>query len=207
DEINGRTPLGEALGKIVYEALPFCIGIGVAAHILRGGRDESDDDTESEDDTGDKDDGSEDDTGDEDAEADENAADEGLNGTVVDLGATLIGAVVISLPMAPTDEIAALAASLDPTRLLALIGLTLVAGYGIVFVAGFSNQEQRHSQQGIFQRPLSETVAAYLVALGAAWAMLALFQNAGGPWTATLSEVVVLGLPATIGGAAGRLVA
>ncbi|MBA2338407.1 MAG: DUF2391 family protein, partial [Acidimicrobiia bacterium] len=42
DEINGRTPLGEALGKIVYEALPFCIGIGVAAHILRGGRDESD---------------------------------------------------------------------------------------------------------------------------------------------------------------------
>lgn len=203
DELNGRTPLGEALGKIVYEALPFCIGIGVAAHILRGGRDESDTDAGGQQHDADADgehDGA-------DADTEEDDADHGMNGTVVDLGATLIGAVIISLPIAPTDEVTALAAALDPPRLLALLGLTLVAGYGIVFVAGFSNEEQRHAQQGIFQRPLSETVAAYLVALGAAWAMLVLFQNTGGPWQETLSEVVVLGLPATIGGAAGRLVA
>ncbi|CAN5362925.1 TIGR02587 family membrane protein [soil metagenome] len=185
-ELNGRTPLQEGLGQVVYGSVPFCIGIGVAAHFLQRGRDESDEDDAGGGDTGTK-------------------GSERMNGTLADLGATLIGAVFLSLSIAPTDEVPMLASALDPPWLLGLMGLSLLACYGIVFVAGFAKEEQRHAQRGIFQRPVSETVAAYLVALGASWSMLVIFQNVEGPWPATLSQVVVLGLPAAIGGAAGRL--
>ena len=43
--------------------------------------------------------------------------------------------------------------------------VSLAVSFCIVFVAGFSNEEQRRTQAGIFQHPISETVACYLVAL------------------------------------------
>ena len=75
----------------------------------------------------------------------------------------------------------------------------------IVFVAGFSNQAGRHAHEGIFQRPLSETIFSYLVALLVATMLLWLFQRGIEPWTDVVTRVVVLGLPAAVGGAAGRL--
>jgi putative integral membrane protein (TIGR02587 family) len=82
-----------------------------------------------------------------------------------------------------------------------------VISYVIVFAAGFTNQQQRHQQQGIFQRPLSETIAAYLVSLVAAVVMLFFFQKVqfGDPWQIWLNHSILLGLPAAVGGAAGRL--
>ncbi|WP_445241877.1 DUF2391 family protein [Microcoleus vaginatus] len=55
--------------------------------------------------------------------------------------------------------------------------------------------------------PLSETVMAYLVSLAASAFMMFFFQKLSfdDPWSIWLSYTLVLGLPATIGGAAGRL--
>lgn len=183
-EITTDTPLREALAKVVYEALPFCLGVGVANHFLRGGRDTPDDDP---------------------AEGSGSEDDEGLNATFADLGATSIGAVFVALNIAPTDEIPMLTAAMTAVHILALMAASILVSYGIVFVAGFARQDRRHAQVGLFQRPLTETIVSYLVALASAALMLALFQRLEGPWAADLRHVVVLGFPAAVGGAAGRL--
>ncbi len=182
-EITLDTPLNEAIGKMVFEAAPFGIGIALAQHFLRRGRSDGDD------------------------ESSDGDRDTGLHATVVDIGATVIGAVFVAFNIAPTDEVPMIANVLGPYSLIAVMLVSLAVSFCIVFVAGFSDQEHRHEQKGIFQHPASETVACYLVALVAAAVMLWYFQRfeAGAPWQETLSFVIVLGLPASVGGAAGRL--
>ena len=123
------------------------------------------------------------------------------------MGATLTGGMVIAFNIAPTDEIAMLAAGFSEPWLLAIIVISLLISYAIVFEAGFSDQKKRRQQKGIFQRPLSETFACYLVSLIAAAFMLWFFQRLtfDDPWTMWLNYSILLGLPASIGGAAGRL--
>lgn len=181
-EVDGDTPGQVVLGKLVYESVAFAVGIGVAQHFLRGGR-----------------------LGDEDDERPARKERSGANATLADLGATAIGAIFVALNIAPTDEVPMLAAAMDPPRLVALVAASLLASYAIVFEGGFAKQDQRRRQPGLFQHPVTETAASYIVALGMALLMLALFQRVDGPWSTTLGFVVVLGFPAAVGGAAGRL--
>ena len=127
-----------------------------------------------------------------------------LNTTVADLGASLIGAIFVSLSIAPTDEVPHISASRGPVALLAIVAASLLIAYAIVFVAGFSGQIERRSAPGLLQHPVIETLAAYVVSLVAAAAMLWLFQREASAHV-TLTHVIVLGFPAAIGGAAGRL--
>lgn len=190
-EVTLETPTQEILGKIVYESTPFAIGAGVAYTVLRRGR------AAGEDDRG----------GDNGEGGDDEGSDTGINATVADLGATAVGALFVAFNIAPTDEIPMLAAAMPPVWQVALIAASLLVSYGIVFGAGFANEEQRREQPGVLQHPLTETVVSYLVALLAAAAMLWFFQrfDLAAPWDMTLSHVIVLGLPAAVGGAAGRL--
>lgn len=184
-EIDATTPLRAALGKVVFESIAFAIGIGIAQHFLRHGRLEGD--------------------GQGDGEGSDEPGPSGAVATLADIGATVIGAIFVGLNIAPTAEIPMLAAAMGPLALVAVVIASLVFSYAIVFEGGFANQEQRRSQAGLFQHPVTETAASYIVALVTAFAMLWLFQRVGGPWTVTLSHVVVLGMPAAVGGAAGRL--
>jgi putative integral membrane protein (TIGR02587 family) len=180
NEISFNTPLDEALGKILFESLPFTLGVALANQFLSGNR-----------------------GGDGKQQSPKNE----INATLSDIGATLIGAAVIALNIAPTDEVVMLASAFSGGRLLAIIAASLIISYGIVFQSGFADQQKRMQQQGIFQRPMSETLASYLVSLAAAAFMLCFFQqlNFDDPWTLWLQYTLILGLPATIGGAAGRL--
>jgi putative integral membrane protein (TIGR02587 family) len=189
-EIKLGTPLDETLGKIILEGIPFSVGAALAGAFLSGDRWASSNSEESEQD------------------AQKHQTDEPtINATLADVGATLIGATIIAFNIAPTDEIPMLDASVSPPLLLAIIAASLVISYGIVFQAGFTTQKKRQQQQGIFQRPISETVASYLVSLFAATFMLFFFNRLtpNDPWTVWLSYSVILGLPASIGGAAGRI--
>jgi len=188
-EVDATTPLSVILGKTVYEVLPMCVGIGVAHSILR--EQSAGDGSESEADSGD------------DGQASSGST--SLSASVADLGASLIGAVFIALSIAPTDEVPMVTASRSPIWLLMIVAASLLIAYSIVFVAGFTGQSRRHAQQGLLQHPLIETLASYVVALFSSFAMLSLFQRADAPGRVTLAQVVVLGLPAAIGGAAGRL--
>ena len=189
-ELTPETSLRESLGKIIFESVPFTFGVALANQLL----------------------------GDSDSNATEAQTSPPVNNktkhkqndlyaTFADLGATLIGATVIAFNIAPTDEVTMLAAAVSPPWLLAMIATSLLISYGIVFQAGFSNQQKRRQQKGIFQRPSSETIVSYLVSLLAGACMLWFFQKLtfSDPWTMWLAHTLVLGLPATIGGAAGRL--
>ncbi|MGV0029200.1 TIGR02587 family membrane protein [Phormidesmis priestleyi] len=185
-EITLETPLQESLGKLIYESVPFTLGVALANQFLSG-------------------DGRE---GKPEGSAKQNQSKSGnLNATISDIGATLIGAMIIGFNIAPTDEIPMLAAAVSGLWLILVMVASLVISYVIVFAAGFSKQQQRHEQSGIFQRPMSETIAAYLVSLFAAMVMLFFFNKVlfTDPWQVWLSHTLLLGLPAAVGGAAGRL--
>ncbi len=189
--ITLATPLDEALGKVIYEAVPFALGVALANQFLSGGRDQSQGGGSPRQGDGGQ------------GRADHPQ----LRGTLRDLGATAIGAIFIGFTIAPTTEVPMLAASLSGPWLLALMAASLLISYGIVFASGFADQGARQRQQGLFQRPISETVASYLVSLLMAALMLWFFRQVGleDSWQMWLQYSIVLGLPTTIGGAAGRL--
>ncbi len=182
EEITLATPLNEALGKIAFEATPFGIGIALASHFLRQGRTQGDDDGGGE-------------------------AKTPFQATIADVGATTIGAIFVAFNIAPTDEVPLISSALGPYSLIAVVLVSLLVSFCIVFIAGFSDQEGRRAQQGLLQHPLTETVACYLIAFGASGLMLWHFQriDASAPWQEILGYMIVLGLPASVGGAAGRL--
>ena len=99
-----------------------------------------------------------------------------------------------------------LAARMEYLHLLALIGLTLVTGHIIVFASGFDPAAQR-DRHHLFQHPATETALSYLVALVVAFGVLLLMKQVGteDPPAFVLAQTLVLGLPAMVGGAAGRI--
>jgi putative integral membrane protein (TIGR02587 family) len=194
--ITLATPLSEALGKVVFEAVPFSLGVALARSTLQGKsrRDAGADRSASRRTT---------------APLSRRLASPtllNLRDALVDFDAALIGAVLIAFSIAPTEEVPLLASSLPPLWLLLIMAASLGLSYAIVFASGFTDRAERR-QRGLLFSPLTETLVAYLVALVASMVMLVLFQQltASDPWPEWLSDILVLGLPASIGGAAGRI--
>lgn len=125
-------------------------------------------------------------------------------GVAADVGATAVGGVFIGLSIAVTDEVPMISAGLSRWNIFAIIGLSLLFSYIIVFASGFDEK----SPPGPFQHPFTETMLAYVISLGVAFAMLLIFERLtlDDPLTEMMRQTVVLALPATIGGAGGRLV-
>jgi putative integral membrane protein (TIGR02587 family) len=181
NRITPADPLDSILGKIIVQTVPLSIGASVANIIFQ--RD--------------------DDAGGDDQEAEQHP----WRATFNDLGATLIGSIFIGFSIAPTDEVTMLAAGMDYPHLLTLIGLTLALAYGIVFASGFDIYSPAGFTGGPFQHPLTETVMSYAAALLVAFVSLYLLDviHLSDPMPTIVAQTLVLGLPATIGGAAGRL--
>jgi len=190
-QITGDTSLEEAVGVTVFEAIPFALGAALSRQLLRNVEGDDDDDTE----------------GEELASEELGVDDPAISRTLADAGAAAIGALVLSFSIAPTDEIPMLAGGITPGWLLVMVGLSLVVSYAIVFQADFRDQAGRQTHEGFFQRPFAETVAAYVISLLVAAAALLFFQRIGPgqSWETWVAWTIVLGLPASIGGAAGRL--
>lgn len=125
-------------------------------------------------------------------------------GVLADVGATAIGSVFIGMSIAPTDEIKMIAAGLTWWHTFLVIGLTLFLSYLIVFASGFDEA----SPPGPFQHPVTETLLAYVISLVIALVMLMVFERVtpADPLPEIVRQTVTLALPASIGGAAGRLV-
>ncbi|MGH9838487.1 MAG: TIGR02587 family membrane protein, partial [Blastocatellia bacterium] len=188
--VRSDSGLGANLGRIIVEALPLSIGVGIANHVLRKRDEENGEDGGADD------------------PLEHQWHDHAWHGTLADAGATALGAVIIASAIAPTDEIPMIASALSTPRLLGVITASILLSYLIVFEADFGPQQARRSQPGIFQSPISETLISYLISLLVSLLMLWLFQlvRIGDPLSQWVGYTVVLGLPATIGGAAGRLV-
>lgn len=125
-----------------------------------------------------------------------------------DLGATAAGGVFIGLSIAPTEEVLLIALEMSYWHELALIAFSLLVTYIIVFESGFSPQTPENNQKGFLQRPATETLVSYVLSLFvAAFSLYLMGQiSPGDPLNSMLAQVVVLGFPTALGGAAGRLV-
>lgn len=183
NRIQASDPLESILGKVIVQTVPLSIGAAVANAIFgrHGERNRE---------------------GSERGEESQTA----MQAFLADFSATIIGAIFLAFSIAPTDEVPMLAAELDYAHQLALIGLSLALSYIIVFASGFGTGQ--HEQAGAFQSPVTETVMAYVLSLLVVLIALFLFDQIewGDPLGHIVAMVLVLGLPATIGGAAGRLV-
>lgn len=175
------TSLLAAIESVIVQAAPFALGAAIATQVLRPG--ESPDE-----------------------EPHGGGQTTGTWATVRDLGAAATGALFFGMAIAPTEEIPMIAGSLEPVAAAVLVLVSLVSTYTIVFVADFADQESRRAQEGVLQHPITETVASYVVTLGVALTMLWMFDNlphAGA--MPVLIATIVLGFPASVGAAAGRL--
>ncbi|HEV2073516.1 MAG TPA: TIGR02587 family membrane protein [Thermomicrobiales bacterium] len=180
NQIRLTEPLDSIVGKIVVQAVPLSIGASVANQIF-GKR------------------------GEKSRQGESHGEPMGpWHSFFSDVGATIIGGIFIGFSIAPTDEVPLIASALDYHHLVAVIGFSLLVSYMIVFASGFDQA----SPQGLFQRPFTETMLAYLVSLLVSFLALYLFDQIemGDPVLSMLEKTLVLGVPATVGGAAGRLV-
>jgi putative integral membrane protein (TIGR02587 family) len=186
-QIHTELPLDVVVGRIAVEMLPISLGVSVA-HLILAPRENR---------LGDG--------------ATENGNTEPdsprWQAFVLDLGAAFTGALFLSLSIAPTEEVLMLATEVPPLYLALVMLFSLALTYGIVFEAEFRGRERRRQTPGPFQRPATETVLAYLAALVTCVGVLGLYGqiDVGDDWFVVYSQVVVLGLPAAIGAAAGRL--
>jgi putative integral membrane protein (TIGR02587 family) len=203
--ITLETPLSEALGKLIFEGVPFSLGVTLARSTLERRRSDQRRSPESNNPTI--------------TPAAANLRDtlsytlsstlsNTFKGTLIDIDATLIGAIVIAFSIAPTEEIPIIASDLPPWWLLLIMAASVLISYIIVFASGFTNRRER-AQRGLLLSPITETLVAYIVVLAASTLMLMFFQQLSGndPWQEWLEEIIVLGLPASVGGAAGRILA
>lgn len=130
---------------------------------------------------------------------------ERMTGTAGDLTAAAGGTIVFVLNIAPTEEPILLAGELTPVHLIVLVAASLVLPYLIVFYAEFGGKERRRASDGATQTPLNETILAYGVAFVLCAGLLAAFGRLEQIDATSLSEVVVLAFPGSLGGALGRM--
>jgi putative integral membrane protein (TIGR02587 family) len=193
-ELQLTMPLESMIGVVVLESVPFSLGVSIANGFLSGSKDDPRGEARNQ----------------------YSPVPDGqgpvkqhprISGTLRDAGATVAGALFIAFSIAPTEEVPMLASNLTSLGMIGLMCFSVLVSYAITFEAGFADQQARLRQQGLFQRPLSETLFSYLVSLVVAAVLLWIFKQLSwnDPWQVWLDRTIVLGLPAAIGGSAGRL--
>jgi putative integral membrane protein (TIGR02587 family) len=191
NRISLGDPLDSILGKIIVQTMPLSIGASVANAIFQPRQNSANENKSNSGST----------------QEHKQESGSGWRDTLVDIGTTVGGGIFIGFAIAPTEEVPMLSAEMTVGYELALIALTLVLTYVIVFESGFNRASPGSKPSGPFQHPITETVLAYVVALIVAAGVLILFDQitASDPLPDVVSRTLVLGLPTALGGAAGRL--
>lgn len=132
------------------------------------------------------------------------APEEGYGG---ELGVMAVGALFLSLNVAPTEEIVLIAYRMSAWHSLLLMGLSILIMHGFVYAAEFKGSSTVPQGVSWWELMLRFTFVGY--ALGLAIALYAL-------WTFSrlddlsfgqiVGAIIVLGFPASIGAAAARLI-
>ncbi|HEU4799227.1 MAG TPA: TIGR02587 family membrane protein [Gemmatimonadales bacterium] len=119
----------------------------------------------------------------------------------------LVGALFLSINVAPTDEVVLLAARMSPWHSIGLVLVSLAIMHGFVYSLEFKGHHRRPEEMTLTSIALRFSVAGYALALLTSLLVLWLFGRTDDTSLAfVLSEVVVLGFPAAVGAAAARLI-
>ena len=180
-QIDAGMPLPEIVGKVVVEGVTAAIGVSVGSAQLSGNGGE-----------GEKHQGM---SGRETA---------GILGQIV---LAACGAVLFASNVAPTEEIVVIAVESSQAKILGLAALSLVLGGMILFSSDFrgSKRVTPDEHRGPWTM-LSRTVVNYAVALVVSAFILWFFGRfAGMPASMCAAQTIVLGVAASLGASAGRL--
>jgi putative integral membrane protein (TIGR02587 family) len=169
--------LADVVGQIVLEALFVAIGVSVGTAQLMGGQG-----------------------------GNNNSGGRGRHDSLrAEFTLALCGALLIAANVAPTEEIMMLAAMAGITHLLAVMGMSLLLAGTLLYFSHFRGSARFAEIRGA-DAILQGTAITYATALVASAGLLWFFGRFNG--TAPVmgaAQVVLLGLPATLGASAGRL--
>lgn len=113
------------------------------------------------------------------------------------------GAVLISSSVAPTEEIVQIALVSKASHLIFMILISILISGIILFFSDFKGTGEF---EGGIKKMVLHLFVSYLCALIVSFLMLWFFDRlSGNGWNFILAEVIILGIPATLGASAGRL--
>ncbi len=176
----------EMMGKVILEAVGVSIGVSIGKSQLDS--DEADE-----------------------AEQPAGTAEETANGQLDKTDKTgmavlaVCGAVVVGGNVAPTDEILVISLSAKPTEVLLMALVSLLLSVVIVYFSDFKGSSNKFPK-GMLYHVSFDTCVSYLLALCTSAFILwffGRFENVSF-WVA-FSQCIVLGIIATLGASAGRL--
>lgn len=181
----GRIDLGvglrDAVGKVALEMIPVAFGVSLAGTHLA---DEDDDEDRSD-------------------RGGPGGEPVGPFGRLVVAGGA---ALLFALNVAVTEEPVLLGVEAEWWLLLVVVAASLAMTLAIVFYADFRGGRSPDPGDSPMDHPVTETLAAYAISLALSLLLLWAFgRTDGASWSAIVGQVVMLGLVASFGAAAGRL--
>lgn len=128
-------------------------------------------------------------------------------GYAAELVYMLVGALYLALNSAPTDEIVMISLQFTPWHALIIMASSLTIMHAFVYAVEFQGQEERPEDASFWSVFVRFTVVGYAVALLMCLFILWIFGRTSGETpTQILMMITVLGLPASLGAAAARLI-
>lgn len=119
----------------------------------------------------------------------------------------LVGALFLSLNIAPTEEVVLIAHQMTVWREIGLLLLSLVLMHNLVYWLDFQGTEERAPHEGFWNVLSRFTLVGYAIVLTLSLYLLWSFGRTDGQtFEESLSAAVVLALPGAFGAAAARLI-
>jgi putative integral membrane protein (TIGR02587 family) len=132
---------------------------------------------------------------------------DGETGYFHELFMMAIGALFLSLNVAPTEEILLIAYKITPFHTLCLVILSISVMHGFVYTVHFKGAHGLSDRMVWWHSFVRFTMAGYVIALlTSAYALWTFEQIDSASLSQVLTGVVVLGVPAAIGAASARLI-
>jgi putative integral membrane protein (TIGR02587 family) len=185
-------PISEVVGKIATESMTVAIGVSVGTAQLGGSEGESGD------------------TGMQNEPSQAKSHSEPfllLEGSDISgqLAIAICGAVLFAANVAPTEEIFIIATQSNAFKLIGMALLSMLLGTLILFYSNFTGAQSFSQSRGI-KTVFSGAIITYAISLVVSAAILWVFGRFDGTSVIVcLAETVVLGVAATLGASAGRL--
>ena len=171
--------LNELMGKVIVEAMAVSIGVSVGTAQL--GTNEDDEEVN-------------------------NGKKEPSNRNKVALSVmALCGAIIVGGNVAPTEEVIQIAVESKPMHILVMAFISIALSVVVVYFSNFKGTES-HKPDNLLYEITFDTTLCYLIALGVSAFLLWFFDRLDNMsfWYA-LAQCIVLGVLASLGSSAGRL--
>ncbi|KJH71172.1 TIGR02587 family membrane protein [Aliterella atlantica] len=190
-QLTFSLPISEVVGKIATESMTVAIGVSVGTAQLGGDSKSGDTGMENEP-----------------SQAQSHSGPFlSLEGSDISgqLAIATCGSVLFAANVAPTEEIFIIATQSNPYKLIGMALLSMLLGTIILFYSNFNGAQSFSQSRGI-KNVLSGAVITYAIALVVSAAILWVFGRFDDTSAIVcLSETIVLGVAATLGASAGRL--